>query len=213
MHKNTRSHSTTKTADTDACSSEKLEIIKNEILLEFQKFRDKYEEDISELKSTLSELTSQNVTLKKKIKALQAVVDDEDDIITDLEKTVAEHQQYTRRNNIEIVGIPDSVTQDSLEQKIIELAGAVKIPLENRDIEACHRLKKKRNAKGPRITIVRFVNRKHAEQMHCNKKNLTKKVLKEIGLDEHKIYINNNLCPYYRTLMGKASELYKERKS
>ena len=63
---NTRSNSTT-----DSCSPDKLESIKEEILLEFQNFRNTYERDISELKTSLSELKCQNTTLKKKVKELQ----------------------------------------------------------------------------------------------------------------------------------------------
>ena len=133
-------------------------------------------------------------------------------MVIDLEKAVAEQQQYTRRNNIEVVGIPDSINQDLLEEKIIQLAGTMSVTIQSSDIEACHRLKKKRNSNGPDTTIVRFVNRKHAEKIHRSKKNLTKESLTEIGLGKHKIYINNNLCPSYKILMGKASQLFKDKK-
>ena len=190
------------------CSSDKLENVKNEILHEFQVFRNKYEKDINELKSSLEDLKSQNTTLKNKIK-------DKDNIIVDLEKAVAEHQQYTRRNNIEIVGIPETVTQESLEEKVIQLAGALNVPLKSSDIEACHRLfksKKSKNPQQPKVTIVRFVNRKHAELLHRKKKNFKKVSLTDIGLSKHKIYINNNLCPFYSIIMGKASQLFREKK-
>ena len=207
MH-GTRSRSTTENSN----PSDKLEIVKNKILSEFQNFRDEYVKDITELKSSLEELKAQNITLKKKVKSLQHDVDEKENIIIELEKAVAEHQQYTRRNNVEIAGIPDSTTQELLEDKVIQLAGSIDIKLQSSDIEACHRLKKSKNPNMPQVTIVRFINRKHAELLHRNKKKLTKKSLTNIGLGKHKIYIINNLCPYYKVIMGKASQLYKEKK-
>ena len=95
---------------------------------------------------------------------------------------------------------------------LLLLAGSIDIKLQSSDIEACHRLKKSKNPNMPQVTIVRFINRKHAELLHRNKKKLTKKSLTNIGLGKHKIYIINNLCPYYKVIMGKASQLYKEKK-
>ena len=46
-----------------------------------------------------------------------------------------------------------------------EIAKAVDIDLTQNDIEACHRLHSRNHQKGPKRTIVRFVNRKFAEKL------------------------------------------------
>ena len=51
-------------------------------------------------------------------------------------------QQYLRRNNIELHGIPDDVDDDELEDKMREIGEIIGVNIKHRDLEACHRLKK-----------------------------------------------------------------------
>ena len=50
-------------------------------------------------------------------------------------------QQFVRRNNIEIHGIPDEEIED-LESKAVSIAASIGIVIRKTEIEACHRLKK-----------------------------------------------------------------------
>ena len=65
--------------------------------------------------------------------------------------------QYNRRNNLEIQGIPSTVGDEILEDKVIEIFECLNTLLAKSDIEDCHRLGKS----NPKNVIVRFVNRKH----------------------------------------------------
>ncbi len=49
-------------------------------------------------------------------------------------------QQYGRRNNIEINGIPNDVKDSSLEGKVVDILTKVGVDVSSDDIEACHRL-------------------------------------------------------------------------
>ena len=69
------------------------------------------------------------------------------------------------------------------------------------DIEGCHRLPLSRNnAGGTKRVIVKFVNRKHSEDVLQ---------LKKIISSRSKVFISNSLCPYYRYLWGKYKELQR----
>ena len=70
-------------------------------------------------------------------------------------------EQYDRRNNIEVSGIPDSVGDNNLEEKVISVFANVGIDVKFNNIEACHRIGKSRNSS--KKTIVRFTNRKFAK--------------------------------------------------
>ena len=87
------------------------------------------------------------------------------------------------------------------------------VKVEERDIEACHRLVKRKNDRGPKRTIVRFVNRKYCDLLHRNKKRLSddfsKKKLKDIGIYNN-VFINSNLSPYNKFLWGKCKHLHDE---
>jgi len=96
--------------------------------------------------------------------------------------------------------------------KVLEIAKIMNVKVCSCDIEACHRLKTRKNNKGPKRTIVRFVNRKICDNFHRNKRTLNekKKQLRDIGIS-NSVYINCNLSPYNKFLWGKCKKLYDEK--
>ena len=104
--------------------------------------------------------------------------------------------QYSRRDSIEISGIPQTVQQKDLEGETIKILQAAKVQVHGNhadvmDIQACHRVGKKG------ATIVKFVNRKFArESLYCGR-NL--KGNKLYGANSQ-IFINNSFCPEYKYL-------------
>ena len=67
-------------------------------------------------------------------------------------------EQYGRRNNIEITGIPDTVLDNELENKVIGIFDAIGVEANSADFEDCHRVGKSKN--NSKKVIARFVNRK-----------------------------------------------------
>ena len=51
-------------------------------------------------------------------------------------------EQYGRRNNTEITGIPDTVQDNQLENKVIEILDAIGVEAKSADFEDCHRVGK-----------------------------------------------------------------------
>ena len=69
-------------------------------------------------------------------------------------------------------------------------------------IEACHRLPSGRvNTSNSKRVIVKFVNRKHSEDMLRLNKSINSR---------SNVYITNSLCPYYRFLWGKCKDLQRK---
>ena len=50
--------------------------------------------------------------------------------------------KYNRRNNLEIRGIPSSVSDDALEDKVVDIFHSLNINMNKYDIEDCNRLGK-----------------------------------------------------------------------
>ena len=73
-------------------------------------------------------------------------------------------EQYTRINNIGIQLIPPQIPTEKLEEKVIEVFGAINIAVTKNDVEDCHRLRK-----SSKNTIFRFVNRKHCNAVLSKK--------------------------------------------
>ena len=111
--------------------------------------------------------------------------------VTELEKHQAKMEQYSRRNNVEISGTSNEVSDENLEKKVIDICK-----------EPGHRLPSGSvNTSNNKRVIVKFVNRKHSEAMLRLKKSINSR---------SNVYITNSLCPYYRFLWGKCNELQRK---
>ena len=129
--------------------------------------------DISEMrKSIIENHVSENKKLQEKFARLEqrfeVMDEDMDESFERLEKVeeiTSSTNQYGRRNNIELSGVPNDVDDNNLENKVIDIFKTINIELTNNDIEACHRLPiPKNNRNGNKKVIVRFTNRKFCEK-------------------------------------------------
>ena len=186
--------------------------IKNEILSLKEYFFDIIKKQKEEL---IRKISLENTALKKELLELKDKDDQKSKRISELENEVIDLQQYIRRNNVEICGIPEDVSQNDLEKTVLKIAESIGVYISSNDIEACHRLNTK-NEKSPKKTIVRFVNRKFCDQMHLNKfklrdnKGNTRSKLKDINI-HGKIFINSNLCPYFKFIWGRCKRIYDQK--
>ena len=197
-------------------TTEPTEQLKVFILSQINSLKSHFQSSLNTQKDEIiKKLQNENTLLRSEIEELKGEIKVKSNLITDIERDVIDLQQYIRRNNIEICGIPESVSDKDLKSKVIDIASAIGVDIKKSDIEACHRLKvRKTNSDGPKRTIVRFVNREFCDRLHANKKKLKNKEnrkvsnkLKNIGCIAGKIYINNNLCPYNRFLWGKCKQI------
>ena len=98
-------------------------------------------------------------------------------------------EQYDRRNNIEITGIPDDIEDKNLEHSVVEIFIAADIQISHNDVEDCHRIGKfKGNSKK---TIVRLVNHKYCKQMLYNKRKFKNFDGSGIGMSNTKIFVTS----------------------
>ena len=108
-------------------------------------------------------------------------------------------QQYSRRENVRIFGIPtdSSETPEMTEKKTLDLLNRTGVSVRENDISACHRLGKPINGSQP--VIVRFVSRrKRTEVMR------KKKVLRQ---NTDKVFINDDLTPLRAKLLKLVKDL------
>ena len=105
--------------------------------------------------------------------------------------------QYSRRSNLEIQGIPANVSDKKLEAKVIYIFSCRGIEVEGADIEDCHRL----GYVNLKNTIVRFGNHKFCYQALDKKMQLYKLDSKRLGFNPVKIsYFNENVTPLNQLL-------------
>ena len=155
---------------------------------------DDLKENVTSLKDELlnlkdiiiKNLQEENEKLKHKISKLEENQVKNEVAINNLE-------QYGRRNNLEINGIPTDVNDEILEEKVIDVLAAAHVHVDKNEIEDCHRIGKA----NPKTTIIRFVNRRLTKQALYNRKYLKTVDKNELGLKDHEnLYFNENLTPF-----------------
>ena len=165
---------------------DKLNTASEEVLEEIRKLNTNFEK----LESDLSVTKNTNCLLQKRI--------------VDLERECWANAQYSRRECLEMVGIPASVSHDCLEDKVLEIFDSMGCRVQKENIEACHRMGKKNDR-----TIVKFSKRKDCQQILSVKKDLKNLSMEDLNLPaDTKIFVNQSLCPYYRILWSKSKKLH-----
>ena len=140
----------------------------------------------NELLSQISNLTNEVRSTRDEVINLEDVIikrlQEENDLlrarcskleskVINLESSINHIEQYGRRNNIVISGIPDDINDNNVESTVIKLMKDVDGYIDSGDIEACHRIGKSNRKTSSKKTIVRFVNRKYCKKALLNRKN------------------------------------------
>ena len=126
--------------------------------------------------------------------------------VVELEKDLARLDQYGRRENVEIAGIPNTVTDKALEKEVIKILRKIGLYwIDSYAIVGCHRIGGK-DKFGSRNVIVRFLHRKDSQTALKKKKDLV--LCKELGYDH--LYMSENLCPAFRSVLKEMNNLKRE---
>ena len=161
-------------------------------------------QQVEDIKNSMNCMLGDYLRLNDEMKKMQEQVGEKDNRISALEKELSQTQQYSRRENIEILGIPNTVGDDELEGKVISILNSIGCNISSYEIVACHRLRKT-NANQSFNTIVRFTNRKIAYYALQNRKTLKWQYPSLPNL-----FIVENLCPRYKSIFDKCLELKRE---
>ena len=164
------------------------------------------QQHMADLHNRLNSVLGAYQGLNEQVKLMQERSDEKDKRLRALEKELNEHQQYNRRENIEIIGIPNTVGDDELEGKVINILNSIGCNISSYEIVACHRLKKS-NTNESFNTIVRFTNRKI-----CFYALQNRKALKWQYPSLPNLFIVENLCPRYKSIFDRCLELKREGK-
>ena len=128
------------------------------------------DENISLKDTVIKRLQEENERLRDKWQQSEnrvALVESSHDIL----------EQYGRRNDLVISGIPDSAQDTDLESTVTPILSDIDVNVESREVEDCHRISKSNN--GSKKTISRFINRKYRKKTLLNRNQLEKIDLKK----------------------------------
>ena len=111
-----------------------LENFEQNITISINSVNTELKEEINNLKNVIiKRLQDENVILRDRCRKLEQE-------LVEFECSANNLEQYGKRNNIIISGIPDSVDNSQLEESVTEILTDINIDVASNDIEACHKL-------------------------------------------------------------------------
>ena len=188
-------------------SPENLEICDNTSTVgSVSSFGNSLNETVADLVKRVDMLEADNLNLKNKIDNLNDHNEELAENVYELEVNLAKLDQYGRKENVIIKGVPVNIKQHGLEKYVLNiLNNDLGMNLNYYDVVACHRTFQ-RNTNYPADTIIRFTNRKVVYSIHKNKYKLNDNT-KTKG-----IIILENMCPSYRKLYAESKHYMNEGK-
>ena len=134
-------------------------------------YQNKFDTVLNNINSELLDLKNKFTKLESDLEISRNVNNKLVDQVTRLERKCLENEQYSRRECIEISGIPQSIEQIDLERTVLNVFDKIDAPVDPQNIEACHRLKSDDNGRSNKV-IVKFNNRKDMVRVRNKKKSL-----------------------------------------
>lgn len=184
---------------------EKIDELTNTVQFCSDKF-DEFAKEMSNFRNRVVEVEKVNKILEAKNTALETRVET-------LETALESMQQYDRRCNIQLDGVPQVRDEDVL-RLVVLLAEAVDEQLDvNTDIQAAHRLPS-RNTERPKPIVIQFTNRqkRDAVLMKAKTKGFRLKSTDFVrNVPETLVYANDHLTPYYKKLLYEAKKVKSDK--
>lgn len=122
------------------------------------------------------------------------------------------HQQYSRLQNIEIIGIPE-IKDECAENIVVKIANHAGLQITKSDLEFAHRVQAKRPDKNrPRAIIVRLKNRQVKDSILSAARKCRSLSTSDIGYGgtPQKIFINEHLIQTTKNLLKMCKARGKE---
>ena len=155
-----------------------------------------YCECLGTLYNTVDNVSSKQDLVESSLVVTKTVNDNLLNRITMLERSLHAQEQYSRRECLEIVGIPVSIDDKNLQATACNILNEIDVPCGSEDLEDCHRIKGD-------CTITEFSSRRKSSEVLHEKKKLKNIDGSKFDFNAGvKLYINECLCPYHRGLWG-----------
>lgn len=165
-------------------------------------------EELSPLRGKLEEVVNENKVLRGEIQVLK----ENHKIVTNKHTDeIDELNQYSRRNNLIIAGIPET-DDENLEQIFVSFAQKLIPSFDERDIDVIHRLPRTQATNKPRSIIARIGRRSTKSMlMKLSKVRSNRLDSSQLGFTtDTPIYVNEHLTAKRADLFRKAKQVQKQ---
>ena len=111
-------------------------------ILELKSALNANQRETEKLKTQLTKAEKANDTLTNELNHTKMKLKDQIEETNNLDEKYDHLEQYSRRNSLEILGVPEGA-YTSTDEAIIRIGGAINVHIKSEDIEISHKLKRK----------------------------------------------------------------------
>ncbi|XP_078363467.1 uncharacterized protein LOC144647547 [Oculina patagonica] len=187
----------------------------NNLSREVAELKTSFKQQESELKTAKESLNAAlkyNAQLKTELQATKNRVKELEVENDDLYENMDALEQYTRKNSLEIEGIPENICDD--EEAVLKVAQVLNVDVKREDIDICHRIKRKKS----NPIIVRFISHKVKRALYKQRvklKNISGSQLfpsapATARPSSNRIFVNENLTAHRRNLVRMANDMKQD---
>ena len=174
---------------------------KEELLSLFVENDDKLTSSMANLTNQLAEVNKTLSRMESRLEISKTINNILEKRITSLEKQCWRNKQYSRRECVEIVEIPDSTNEMWTDWKGYWYKCKSRLP----------RIVSPATLREKNKIIVIFSRRKDAESVLWNKNKNKNFNPQNIDTDSKKVFINESFCRYYKFLWSKCKTLWTKK--
>lgn len=159
-------------------------------------------EEVEKLKGENIDLTRDNKSLRSINEKLTTECESLRKQMSHQDQRITASEQYSRKCNLEIKGIPKLANED-LPSTLHEIGALLNVPILKDDVEKCHRVPAKNATSIPNI-VVQFKSRSKRDSV-LQKAKKTRISTQDLGHSSNTpVFINEHLCPVLKQLLGMA---------
>lgn len=172
------------------------------------------------INTSCEELKAELVEMRKELKNIKAenieIKTENGRLTKDLEemkKELTDLQQYSRRSNLEIKGLP-VVQGENLVSTLQNMACRLQIEVSESDIDVVHRVPSMNKKKESNV-VVKFLSRTTRDKLlkaaRKQKLNTLQLGFSSSAEESSPVYVNEHLCPAKKVLLGNALKAKKDK--
>ena len=175
---------------------------KNDIITLALDYQDKFNSTLANINKDIGELKYKFGKPESELVVSNSVNSNLCKNITTLERQCWANNQYSRRECLEISGIPENIENKDLENLTLQIFEKIDISVDPEHTEDCHWVKTQRSKK---VVIKLSIQRIRSKKNKLKGKNPT-----SLGINTP-VYINDSLCIYYKKLWVKCKKLHNNK--
>ncbi|XP_046677042.1 uncharacterized protein LOC124365134 [Homalodisca vitripennis] len=166
---------------------------------------------LDEANNCMKDMSAQFAVIRKNNEELRAINTDLTKEVVDLRDRVRSIEQYSRRDNIEVSGLPVTKNEDVVSL-VKDVAAAVGVMIREDDISTAHRVPSFKKERTPSL-IVRFARRSTRDSILANyREKRGGMTARDVNptFPQQRLYINEHLSPDNKVFLSKLKSKCKD---